>query len=569
MKTVLIFFAVICSAYGNLKSPRPPGFTTPFTENFKSRASLQAGDVVEGDIMLDNRNAALYRGERNAMKNVNLWPKGVVPYILDSSVDDHLASQIAEGIKEYDKYTCLRFVKRTTEKDYIRVMKPASGCNSMVGAVGGEQILNMGDGCQYVGLVLHEFGHAIGYYHEHNRPDRDDTVEIMWDNIVYGFKDAFYKYTWDEADVQGFKYDLTSIMHYENSAFTNGYCRPTMLVKNDYSYEVTPVYLRKFSPQDIQKINKLYNCQTTQLPPTVLPGSGNPDPSQCKCEDKFNDCQSWANSGECGLNLNWMSTNCPKSCRTCGEPPSDCADLYPVACESWGQGGECQKNPLWMKEHCKRTCYQCPGQSTPPPYTGPTTQPVCQDNHASCPNWASSGECGLNLEWMSANCAKSCRTCGEPPSDCKDLYPVACETWGQSGECDKNPGWMNTNCEKTCKQCTGGATKPPVPGSTEAPTPRPPTQPPQPTTQPTGDCKDVYPEYCPEYRNNGWCHDANYQDYMKKVCFKTCGYCGGGGNCLDVYPQYCPGYKESGMCTDPNYLDYVKEVCKYTCGFCS
>ena len=32
----------------------------------------------------------------------------------------------------------------------------------MVGAIGGEQILNMGDGCQYVGLVLHEFGHAIG-----------------------------------------------------------------------------------------------------------------------------------------------------------------------------------------------------------------------------------------------------------------------------------------------------------------------------------------------------------------------------------------------------------------------
>ena len=31
---------------GNLKSPRPPGFTTPFTENFKSRASLQAGGTV-------------------------------------------------------------------------------------------------------------------------------------------------------------------------------------------------------------------------------------------------------------------------------------------------------------------------------------------------------------------------------------------------------------------------------------------------------------------------------------------------------------------------------------------
>ncbi|KAJ7378866.1 metalloendopeptidase [Desmophyllum pertusum] len=59
------------------------------------------------------------------MKNVNLWPKGVVPYILDSSVDDHLRQQIDIGIKEYHKYTCLRFVKRTNEKDYIRVMKPA------------------------------------------------------------------------------------------------------------------------------------------------------------------------------------------------------------------------------------------------------------------------------------------------------------------------------------------------------------------------------------------------------------------------------------------------------------
>ena len=43
--------------------------------------------------------------------------------------------------------------------------------------------------------------------------------------------------------------------------------------------------------------------------------------TECKCEDKYNDCQSWANSGECGLNLNWMSTNCPKSCRTCGGMP--------------------------------------------------------------------------------------------------------------------------------------------------------------------------------------------------------------------------------------------------------
>ena len=108
-----------------------------------------------------------------------------------------------------------------------------------------------------------------------------------------GFKDAFYKYTFDEADVQGFKYDLTSIMHYENTAFTNGYCRPTMLVKKDPSYEVTPVYLRKFSPQDIQKINKLYSCQTNQLPPTGKTQRRVPIPSSTlRCQFRFR-FQSW------------------------------------------------------------------------------------------------------------------------------------------------------------------------------------------------------------------------------------------------------------------------------------
>jgi hydrogenase maturation factor HypF (carbamoyltransferase family) len=65
----------------------------------------------------------------------------------------------------------------------------------MVGVVGnGEQILNMVPGCEYVGLVLHEFGHAIGYFHEHNRPDRDDVVEVLWDNVQPGVLKKYHDY---------------------------------------------------------------------------------------------------------------------------------------------------------------------------------------------------------------------------------------------------------------------------------------------------------------------------------------------------------------------------------------
>lgn len=57
-------------------------------------------------------------------------------------------------------------------------------CWGQVGYKGKMTILSMGDGCEYKYVMTHELGHVIGFYHEHQRSDRDEFVEILWDNIV-------------------------------------------------------------------------------------------------------------------------------------------------------------------------------------------------------------------------------------------------------------------------------------------------------------------------------------------------------------------------------------------------
>ena len=53
----------------------------------------------------------------------------------------------------------------------------------MIGRQGGKQQISLGRGCGYKGVAIHEMMHALGFYHEQSRLDRDNYSTINWNNI--------------------------------------------------------------------------------------------------------------------------------------------------------------------------------------------------------------------------------------------------------------------------------------------------------------------------------------------------------------------------------------------------
>ncbi|XP_022241326.1 astacin-like metalloprotease toxin 1 [Limulus polyphemus] len=222
-------------------------------------------------------------GDRNAIvDDTLLWPGGVVYYELGSSVES-IRDYILDGIRDYHEKTCLKFKERTPDvKDYVRI-EWYDGCWSMVGRQGGKQELSLGSGCHWRGLVVHELGHAIGFWHEQNRADRDDYIEIFWDNIIEGLEYAFDKLQPWENNYLNEEFDYESVMLYGETAFSKDGVSQT--VKPKKPGVVIGLVWKKpgLSASDIRRVNRLYECFGEVRPPP-------PEIPDFLCDFENNDC---------------------------------------------------------------------------------------------------------------------------------------------------------------------------------------------------------------------------------------------------------------------------------------
>jgi hypothetical protein len=147
-------------------------------------------------------------------------------------------------------------------------MRQSGTCSSSVGTAGGEQRVNLDDGCT-TPLIIHEIGHVVGLFHEHSRHDRDLYVRVV-------ARDADKREIGSVqqvligSDDYGF-YDYASIMHYTVLGFTRSGRPPIQSIPPGIPVGRAEV----LSAGDIDAVQRLYGVQTEATTIATFPPGWN------------------------------------------------------------------------------------------------------------------------------------------------------------------------------------------------------------------------------------------------------------------------------------------------------
>ncbi|XP_048857816.1 hatching enzyme 1.2-like isoform X2 [Brienomyrus brachyistius] len=232
----------------------PQNEMTAMDKIMRANEYQEGSGFREGDIAVSNK-----RGSRSCFARSCLWPKSVdgnvyIAYTLSSEYNDLDLITIQEGMEAIENGTCVRFVPRTHQNDYLDI-QPKSGCWSYLGLHGGPQIISLqAPDCVTTGVTSHELMHALGFVHEQSRADRDKYVAILWGNIWKEHVQKFEKYKTNNLDTP---YDYASIMHFGKYAYSED-GDPTIIPKGNLGAQLG----QRFAPSELDKfkINKLYKC---------------------------------------------------------------------------------------------------------------------------------------------------------------------------------------------------------------------------------------------------------------------------------------------------------------------
>lgn len=142
------------------------------------------------------------------------WPGGVVPVYFNANVNPLNRQRARDAMAEIEFVADISFVEIGQRLgDFIEILS-STGNRSAIGMQHGGQLVEIANWDQPI-VIVHELMHALGFYHEHQRPDRENFVRINDGQIQPGWHSQF--------EIQPFAtevtpYDFESVMHYPGCA---------------------------------------------------------------------------------------------------------------------------------------------------------------------------------------------------------------------------------------------------------------------------------------------------------------------------------------------------------------
>jgi len=245
-------------------------------EAAEKMTNINNGEFVNGTDYLEESEVYNNESVREIVNSHHTWTNGIVHFRIRKNFKHKEQAIIIRGLREIAKKTCIKFKYKKPKdgvKNWVNVVS-GKGCHSDIGMQRGYngQIVSLGPNCVTIGITIHEFMHALGFNHEQNRPDRNDYVTIIKDNIKAGAERNFAQDTFTTGTLNQ-PYDYFSIMHYRSDSFGINSRTTIKPIRSKYKefkrrtdHTLAPNCQTMgqrctMSHIDVMQINSLYRCQ--------------------------------------------------------------------------------------------------------------------------------------------------------------------------------------------------------------------------------------------------------------------------------------------------------------------
>uniref|UniRef100_A0A914Q8U9 Metalloendopeptidase n=1 Tax=Panagrolaimus davidi TaxID=227884 RepID=A0A914Q8U9_9BILA len=209
---------------------------------------------------------ALPLNSRFKWKSRDAYGNYQIPYVIAGPFNRDEYQMIINAMVRIQANTCIRFIRRTKERDFINIESvDGEGCFAYVGNHGGRSSMNLESSskasCMFHDIVIHELLHSVGLWHEHMRHDRDNYIKVHYENINRAMSPQFIKIPQSQGETYGTKYDYSSVMHYDKSAFAKKKGLLTMETL-DKNAQGLIGKAKDASYSDYKKVCAMYGCKS-------------------------------------------------------------------------------------------------------------------------------------------------------------------------------------------------------------------------------------------------------------------------------------------------------------------